>query len=966
MKKIIKTCLILYLFFGFICCVKAETYALNQDDVKNGEKVVSTGSLVLGTHLITDYSKASTELIMQATKTVVDDEAIIYTKYAEGDEGWINALNGDEGQPSNVNGLICITHVNGVEVSDSNCSSTIFSVKFTGTNTKTDKSITVANGEKILAADIPTPATKKGYEFVCWVKKDTVNESHDSCFDFSKVVNENLELVPYYDLIKYKISFDLNGLSSSTPEIQDQTCTIDDLASPEESNCKLPNLNEARKGYTFDGWSTVKDANGDQGTHFEAEDSMVDMLGDEYNITLYAVWKPQIYDITYNLNGGTYENQTTVKSSYTVLVKDGIELFNPTRTGYTFDGWEVAEPSEGKPTVSGPADGNGKYTLTIGENIGDLTLIAKWKEKEYTITYDLGLDTESSLLQATASDEDLETPGNTTCKFENGCVLADAPNREEFIFAGWADKDGYLYSENKNYSGVDFKDSTIKLTAQWNAKNEPLYTIKYELDGGRFTTEAMDKYGRTTVNSTLPTPEKTGYTFAGWCTDDAKTNGCEGINTVQNVLTNLSKNAPEDITVYAKWTANTYTVKFYEPNDATVLQFSSIASGVPGAGFTEIASSSVECTYDSDCTLSDHEQHFEEKKEKLYGWSLTYGDKNNNNSVYLSDDITVKNLTAEEEGVVNLYAVAEKYVYSLTYYLDGGAFTDEDGSHPESATKDETVTIKNPTRDGYTFEKWVDEAGNDIKTEEGADENSVKVKVTDNMILVAVWKKDYQIDFYLDGGTLDSLQDLTSKKYKEGFDVEINNPTKAGYTFAGWVDKNGNPIKTEESEPKDQNKVKIKVNSDLFLIATWKQNNPEITIEPSSNVTAEKGEEKLFNVGIKANNKKGFTVLLKATVTKDGQAITDNKVTIMYGTTLSDGTHSFNTATDYGSNKAESYLGTEKGIKLNNMSKLVTVKFEDSAEENGNYKLKIEILNFNYPDEVLATQEVDITVNGGE
>ena len=140
MKKIIKTCLILYLFFGFICCVKAETYALNQDDVKNGEKVVSTGSLVLGTHLITDYSKASTELIMQATKTVVDDEAIIYTKYAEGDEGWINALNGDEGQPSNVNGLICITHVNGVEVSDSNCSSTIFSVKFTGTNTKTDKS----------------------------------------------------------------------------------------------------------------------------------------------------------------------------------------------------------------------------------------------------------------------------------------------------------------------------------------------------------------------------------------------------------------------------------------------------------------------------------------------------------------------------------------------------------------------------------------------------------------------------------------------------------------------------------------------------------------------------------------------------------------------------------------------------------------------------------------------------------
>ncbi len=941
MKKILKIVSIIYLlFFVQIISVSAKTYAINSE-VEGSYDVVPDFNYVLGTHMYTDLTKIDYLEIIAATHTSNEENPIIYQKLFG---SWYN-FDGDKADVPNNNGLICISSIDGKTLDDVSCAGTALTVTFDISKEEQNPKVSVLVGQKLSADDVPTPQTKRGYKFVCWIDNSIEDyEDESSCFDFGKSVNKNVTLKPYYEAITYTINFDLNGLESSTADTTSQKCNLEALG-----DCKLPTIAEARKGYTFDGWSTVKDENGDQGTHFEGGESMVDMLGESNEITLYAVWKPQTYTITYDLDGGTYRNLTTFKSTYNILDtlgEKGIELFTPSMTGYTFDGWEVTDDDSENAQVNN-ADGN--YTLKV-TNVKDLKLKAKWKEKEYTISYDLGLDDESGLLKTMVSDEELEEPDETTCGFESGCTLAKAPEREEYIFAGWADEDGYLYSEEKVYKGIDFKKSAFTLTAQWHEKNEPLYDITYDLDGGKFTTEALDKYGRTTLDYTLPEPEKTGYTFAGWCKDHEK-NQCDKVEKISDVL---GEDEPKEITVYAKWEANTYTIKFYEP---TNLSKSSLALSVidfSADDYTVMDGKDVECTYGETCELTDHSSYFEAKNERLRGWSLTYGAKNNNNSIYLSDGIEVMNLTATDEAEVNLYAIAEEYTYTLKYYLDGGSFGEEGDTHPEAATKGQKVTIKNPTKDGYTFEKWVDENGGDI-TDEGSEDGSVSVTVNKDMILVAVWKKDYQIDFYLDGGTLNEKEQLISEKYKEGSVVEINNPTKEGYKFVKWVDKDGQAIPTENSEPQDETKVKIKVTSDLLLIATWEQNDPEITIEPNDGETVKKGEEKTFNVGIKANNKKGFTVLLKATVTKgDGQPVSEN-VTIKWDSKSE-------------TTNGEAKLGEDGNIKLEDTTKTLTVKFENEAEDSSNYKLKIEILNFNYQsEEALATKEIEINVTeGGE
>ena len=978
MNKIIRNIFAFYLFFSFITCVNAQTYALNEKDVKNNEEVIPDISLVIGTYLFTDLTKADTQSIMEATKTIVGDDVVIYQKlldYSELDDDtsdypdgmWIDAINGDEMVPANVDGLICITNIDGEEAEDPDCNATRFSVKFENTTAEDGgKTVSVVNGEKIASADVPTPETKRGKKFVCWIEKEKEKEysNSDSCFKFDETIKKSVTLVPYYEDITYTIKFDINGGTKSST-IQDISCTLEEITTNNDK-CKLPKVDETRKGYKFDGWSSVKDESGEEGTHYDAEQQMTDKLGEENEITLYAVWTPILYTITYNLDGGTYEDQTIVKSSYNVLVKEAIDLFTPTKVGYTFAGWEVTdEHADGKPTVKN-SDPENKYTLDVQDKTGDITLKAKWKEKEYTITYDLNL--EGSPVSSSVSvnnkvyptlTESLVTPESTTCKFETDCTLATAPQREDYIFAGWAHDDGYLYTGGNKYTGIDFGDdhSQVNLKAQWNAKNEPLYNIKYNLDGGKFPTEAVSQFGRKTTETQLPNPVKTGYTFEGWCSDEQKSTGCKGTSAKIKDFLEGDEPTLKDITLYAKWKANTYTVKFYEPQ-ATAIAL--MDAGAPGAGFDEMEGQEKECTYDQECDLTSHSDYFEKKKEKLRGWSLSYGEKSNNNSIYLSDGITVKNLTSKENGEVDLYAVSEDIVYSLTYYLDGGEFPSQSdpSKAPTSATKDEEVTIPNPTKEGYTFDGWVDEKGDKVPDTDAGEENgnNVKVTVSKNMILVAKWKKDYQIEIYLDGGKFNSDQSsLTSTKYKDGTEVDIPNPIKDGYNFAGWVDKDGKAIKTEKITPDDKTKVKIKVTNDMLLVATWVQKNPEIKVTRDGNPSTSNGQTTArYNVKLTANNKKGFKALVKVTITKDSSPASSSDVEIGHGSRLeTEGNTYEGLKKETIDNKGVTYLDPN-GFKLVDMEEALTITFKNS----GNYKVTFDLIDFNYPDDVFASTYV--------
>ena len=89
-----------------------------------------------------------------------------------------------------------------------------------------------------------------------------------------------------------------------------------------------------------------------------------------------------------------------------------------------------------------------------------------------------------------------------------------------------------------------------------------------------------------------------------------------------------------------------------------------------------------------------------------------------------------------------------------------------------------------PSKNGYTFDKWVDQNGNEV-TENTVVTSQIEVKAKYNAI-------EYGISYDLDGGTASNTDTYTIED-----EITLVAPTKPGYTFVGWTGSNGEtPSKT--------------------------------------------------------------------------------------------------------------------------------------------------------------------------
>lgn len=80
------------------------------------------------------------------------------------------------------------------------------------------------------------------------------------------------------------------------------------------------------------------------------------------------------------------------------------------------------------------------------------------------------------------------------------------------------------------------------------------YTVKYNANGGSGTPSNQTKWYGTTLTLSSTKPTRTGYTFKGW--------GTSASATTVSYAAGASYTANAAITLYAIWTANTYTVKY--------------------------------------------------------------------------------------------------------------------------------------------------------------------------------------------------------------------------------------------------------------------------------------------------------------------------------------------------------------------------------------------------------------------
>ena len=139
-------------------------------------------------------------------------------------------------------------------------------------------------------------------------------------------------------------------------------------------------------------------------------------------------------------------------------------------------------------------------------------------------------------------------PDEQHVKSGEKAVLPADPTLKGYTFAFW-----YLGDDEQNATAYDFNTpvtENITLTAKWNINK---YTVTFNSYGGTPVPPAQEvEYGLTaTEPATAPT--KTGYTFDGWYLGDEKYDFSDAVE--------------QNITLYANWEKNIYTVTYTDGVD---------------------------------------------------------------------------------------------------------------------------------------------------------------------------------------------------------------------------------------------------------------------------------------------------------------------------------------------------------------------------------------------------------------
>ena len=566
--------------------------------------------------------------------------------------------------------------------------------------------------------------TRNYYDFAAWnTKADGTGTSYQD--EASVTLTGDTTLYAQWKAIDYTLSYDLQGgtLSTSNPT----SYNVESVA------IKLNNPSKA--GYTFDGWT---------GTSVDSTLSkdVIISTGSTGNRTYTANFTPITYTLTYDLNGGSIS--TSNPTSYDIETAT-FTLTQPTKTGYTFEGW----------TGTGLTGATKVVTIAVNST-GNRSYKANWTLIQYDVSFDLNGGV-------------FEDGNPTSYNSETDTFTLKNPTRDGYEFIGWNRE-----NESELSLNVEIQQGTtgnLKFIAHWKTVK---YSLNYELNGGTVSPDNPVSYDIESKTFTLNNPTLTGYTFKGW-TGTSLDAATEEVT--------ITYGSIGDRSYTAEWTVNIYTLS-YDLNGGTVSPDNPEKYTVESEDIKLIRPT--------------------KKGYSFTGWSF-------DNEI--SIDVTLpKGSTGNREYAATWTAIE----YMISYTLNNGSVS---GNPDKYTIEREAITLNNPTKNGYTFTGWT---GTDLngKTQivtisKGSTENR---SYTANFTPIT-----YTISYELNGGT-NNAENLTSYTI-ESATVTLKAPTRDGYNFGGWT-FNGEAI-SEIAQGSTGNKT---------LTATWVETHGEIkpVISPAS------------------------------------------------------------------------------------------------------------------------------------
>ena len=417
--------------------------------------------------------------------------------------------------------------------------------------------------------------TRNGYTFNNWSL--TANPATGTQGSTTVTVGYNNTLYACWTADQYTIT--CNAAGGTNAEDNPTSYDIEHSAT-----LKAP----TREGYTFKGWT------GDNGS--TPQTSVTIPEGSTGNKSYTANWEANKYTVVYakgpdSATGTMNSFEATYDSSFTVAANGFAN------EGHTFTGWKGSNNQTYQP-------GDTPKNLT-SEAGGTFTMTAQWSANSYNVVYDNMLDMQAwqqsvgngnqiSITNKTDTGFTATSTGGTD-GYTNWSPAMEVEAGKQYVVETNMTGSGYqVFADWLNSSGIHFQYSNTNDTATstFTAPANAVYMrIRFDanVNGNTITcsnvrvakvddnallnrsnvsvspSNKIYTYG-TDYQAELPTPTRTGYTFAGWYTDySAETAVASGATVPAHTLH-----------LWSKWNQETYNISYsmdggtnHEDNPAT-------------------------------------------------------------------------------------------------------------------------------------------------------------------------------------------------------------------------------------------------------------------------------------------------------------------------------------------------------------------------------------------------------------
>ena len=364
---------------------------------------------------------------------------------------------------------------------------------------------------------------------------------------------------------------------------------------------------------------------------------------DTYTIT-FSDGSESYFTITNGQNGTDGEDGRGILTIAKTSSEGLVDIYTITYSDGTYSTFTVTNGEDGIDGVDGE-DGLSAYEIYISyfpeynksekEWISDLINgnLQTVEPKTYTVTFD--------------SNGGSDVPSQSGIIYAGKATKPEDPVKNGYIFDGW-----WIEGERWSFVGYSVTED-ITLVAKWeNVSN----IITFDANGGILDNSSMTVYYNEYYS--LPTPQKLGYEFKGWYSNNIKYNDGIWLN-------------KQDIQLIAKWEIINYTITYHL--DSGYQSEDNIIS----------------------YTVNDSVTFYEPSKNgfKFLGWF--------NEETFSGNK--VENLPIGTTGNIELYAKWEAETYNISLILNGG----ECDVDTITVKYGQSYELPTPTKTNYTFKSWL-------------------------------------------------------------------------------------------------------------------------------------------------------------------------------------------------------------------------------------------------------------------